>query len=213
MSSPYKFNYWTKERCKQIASEFKTRKEFQNNYRVAYNKSLKNGWLDEICSHMVTSGHRYKRCIYAIEFPDRKVYIGLTYNVDKRFIKHTSDPKSSVYKYMKMTNMEPTIKQLTDYIDVDLASKEESLKLQEYVKNGWTVINISKCGSVGGKFIKLTKELCNIEAQKYKRRNQFKINSPQAYSAARRNGWIEEICSHMDFAYPKSKKLNKESIF
>lgn len=208
MVSPYKLNYWTKDLCKKLASEFKTRREFQLKYRVAYNKSLKNGWLDEICSHMVTSGHKYKRCIYAIEFPDKKVYIGLTYNLEKRFSKHISDPKSSVYRYIKISNLDPTLKQLTDYIDVDLASKEESIKLQEYLNNGWGVINISKCGSVGGKFIKWSKEICHMEAKKYKRRNHFKVNSPQAYHAARRNGWIEEISSHMDPVHPsRLKKL------
>lgn len=42
-----------------------------------------------------------------------------------------------------------------------------------------------------------TKELCHEEALKYDTKNKFKINSPAAYGFAYRNGFIDEICSHM----------------
>ena len=42
-----------------------------------------------------------------------------------------------------------------------------------------------------------TKELCHIEALKYPTRTEFELGSKGAYSAAKRNGWLDEICSHM----------------
>lgn len=45
-------NYWTKEKCADEALKFKGRFEFQIRSVSAYNASRKNGWLDEICSHM-----------------------------------------------------------------------------------------------------------------------------------------------------------------
>ena len=42
-----------------------------------------------------------------------------------------------------------------------------------------------------------TKEKCQEEALKYENRNQFKINSCDAYSYAYRNKFLDEICSHM----------------
>jgi hypothetical protein len=45
-------NYWTKEKCIEIAKLFKTRKEFRNKYGGAYAASFKNNWLDEVCSNM-----------------------------------------------------------------------------------------------------------------------------------------------------------------
>ena len=45
-------NYWTKERCQEISSKYNTRIEFKTNDRSVYYTSRKNGWLDEICSHM-----------------------------------------------------------------------------------------------------------------------------------------------------------------
>lgn len=38
---------------------------------------------------------------------------------------------------------------------------------------------------------------CKKEANKYKTRTDFRINSSSAYSSARTNGWLNEICSHM----------------
>jgi hypothetical protein len=45
-------NYWTKERCQEESLKYNTRREFQLKSGSAYSSSLKNGWLDEICSHM-----------------------------------------------------------------------------------------------------------------------------------------------------------------
>jgi len=44
--------YWTKERCHEVALTCNSRFEFQKKYRGAYNLARKNGWLNEICSHM-----------------------------------------------------------------------------------------------------------------------------------------------------------------
>jgi len=45
--------YWTKERCHEEASKYNTRSEFRKGSCSAYNISGKNGWLDEICTHMI----------------------------------------------------------------------------------------------------------------------------------------------------------------
>jgi predicted GIY-YIG superfamily endonuclease len=205
MKSPYKINYWTKERCAEIASKCSSRKEFQKKSRVAYNKSLKNDWLDEICSHMSLVGNLYKRSIYAIEFPDNKVYVGLSYNIKKRFTRHLTDTNSSVYKHIKLSGITPIVKQLTDYLDIETASKLEIEKSKEYIRSGRELLNVSKCGNLGGRILKWTKEICQLEALRYAKRNEFKVNSPLAYGAARRNKWLDEICKHMEYAYKNHK--------
>jgi len=45
-------NYWTKNKCHELALKCKTRGEFQNKYPIPYNISLSKKWLDEICGHM-----------------------------------------------------------------------------------------------------------------------------------------------------------------
>ncbi len=47
-----KSDYWTKERCKEVALTCTTKKELQNKSSQAYNYAKKNKWLKCICSHM-----------------------------------------------------------------------------------------------------------------------------------------------------------------
>ena len=119
--------YWSKERCKEEAVKYKTRSELKLNCNSAYLTTHNNGWIDEICSHMVINNGLSKRCIYVYEFSDNYAYIGLTYNLENRNKRHLVDTRSSVYKHIEKTSILPTIKQLTDYIDATDASILESL--------------------------------------------------------------------------------------
>ena len=44
--------YWTKDKCKEVALEYKSRGDFWKENRGAYDACIRNGWLDEVCSHM-----------------------------------------------------------------------------------------------------------------------------------------------------------------
>jgi len=44
--------FWTKENCQKESLKYKTRLEFQKGSKNAYQSSLRNGWLDDICGHM-----------------------------------------------------------------------------------------------------------------------------------------------------------------
>jgi hypothetical protein len=46
-------NYWTKERCHEIALLCKNNLEFENKYNSVYVTSRKKGWYDEITKHFV----------------------------------------------------------------------------------------------------------------------------------------------------------------
>lgn len=47
-----KNGYWTKARCKEAAEKFNKRIDFQKGNPAAHSAAFKNGWLDEVCSHM-----------------------------------------------------------------------------------------------------------------------------------------------------------------
>lgn len=51
-----------------------------------------------------------------------------------------------------------------------------------------------------------TKDKCAEVAKKFNHRKDFEIAHPSAYVAARRNNWLNEICSHM---VPKSSRLTR----
>ena len=45
-------NYWTLERCKESARNYKKKSDWDANCKGAYKSAWKNGWLDECCRHM-----------------------------------------------------------------------------------------------------------------------------------------------------------------
>jgi len=192
-----KRNYWIKENCMVVALKYKTRSEFKFNEPSAYTSARKNGFLDEICSHMIKLGNKNKRCIYSFEFSDNSVYVGLTGNPIKRAAWRKNNKKDSVTKYILKTGLIPKYKQLSEFIDINKASILEGIFLEEYVVNGWNKLNIAKTGSVGGDNLFWTKEKCIKEALKYKTKNDFRLKSGSAYNSSLKKGWHDEVCSHM----------------
>lgn len=59
-----KHNYWTYEKCKEVALLCKTRTEFQKLYPSAHDKSSDNNWLNDMYHHMIKIGNCKRRCIY-----------------------------------------------------------------------------------------------------------------------------------------------------
>lgn len=46
-------NYWTFDKVKEEASKFLSRNEFNKLSKSAYLAAYRNGWLDDVCSHMI----------------------------------------------------------------------------------------------------------------------------------------------------------------
>jgi len=210
-------NYWTKEKCEKEALKYKLRSKFKTNSGGAYNASNKNGWLNEICSHMSVVGNKYRRLVYVYEFGDKSVYVGLTYNIEERDNKHRRDGRSRVFKYIKKTGMNPILS-YSDYIDVEDAKILEGDKIEFYKKNGYNVLNLADAGAIGGGNLKWTKEKCIEESINYKKRTIFAKESGSAYNSARKNGWLDDVCVHMNKIIKKHKgywtkdKCKKEAL-
>jgi hypothetical protein len=226
LKKPHK--YWiNKERCQQEALKYINKAEFQKNSSSAYNSSKIHGWYDEICSHMVCVGNRKMRLIYSYEFEDNSVYVGLTYNLNKRNNVHLNkNGNSSVREHILFTGLIPFLNKLTDYIDVGEASILEGFYLNEYKNKGWTILNKTKTGTIGGGYKIWTKEKCQEEALKYKTKKEFRKKSCGAYSRAYKDGWLNDICSHMELKTVKPRnywtkekcqeealKYNKKIVF
>lgn len=208
--------YWNFDNCLHEAKKYKYKSDFYKESNTAYQIAYKNNWLDKICNHMIQLGDKYKRCIYAIEFNDKYVYIGLTYNINKRFKEHLNNKEGSVFKHFKKTNENPIIKQITEYIEVKQAKLEEEKKLEEYKKNGWKILNKAKCGSIGGNKIIWDKETCLKAAQNCKFRSEFQKKYKSAYRNCLKYNWLDEVCSHMKPKLDKTiwtyNKCKKEAL-
>jgi hypothetical protein len=159
MTSPQKPNgFWDFKNCFEIAKEYRTRREFQYGAGGAYRSAMKNKWLDEICSHMeeIIKPNNYwtkERC----KQEARK------YNTKPEFRK-----KASSCGEMARRN---------GWFDEICTHMEEIKKPNNY----WT------------------KEKCKEEAKKYNTRTGFRLNVGGAYARAYKNGWLDEICKHMNY--------------
>ena len=197
--------YWTKKRCAKIALKYITRSTFAVGAKGAYKKASKYKWLDEICMHMTRQGDRKHKCIYSYEFPDNHVYVGLTYNINKRQNHRNKDITDQVTKYIFNTSLIPLRKQLTEYLPVEQAIILESNYVDKYKNEGWILLNKSKTGGIGGSERKWTFNKCKEIALKCQTKTEFIKVSNGAYSAACRNKWLDEICMHMiKFSKPRS---------
>jgi predicted GIY-YIG superfamily endonuclease len=144
---------------------------------------------------MIPLGNEYKRMIYRIIFPNNVCYVGLTNDINRRKNEHFN--KGVVFNYINTSNLIPIVETLTDYIHVD-----DAIILEEYWKlksedAGYVCLNSAKTGGLGCSDVKWTKDKCKLEASKYFSRIEFQNISPSAYNSARKNKWIDEICSHM----------------
>lgn len=189
---------WTKEKCHKEALKYNHRIDFKNYSESAYNSSIRYKWLCEICSHMTKKNSLIDRCIYAYEFDDNHVYVGLTYDLDNRHYRHMKDLTSSVFKHITEMNIFTLPIRLTDYLSVDKASILEGEYINKYKEDGWIILNKCKSGGIGSNKIKWTKEKCQEEALKYNSKHEFRENSNRAYIKSRICKWLPEICSHMN---------------
>ena len=192
-----KVNFWTYEKCKEVSSQYKTKKELKDKCEICYKKIMKNNWGDELFSHMVILGNLKKRLIYAQEFPDNSVYVGLTCNINNRVNSHLNKKSETVFKYIEKTGLIPKLKILTDYMPIVESMLKEGEWVDFYKKNGWNVLNISKTGGIGGSHIKWTIETLLNESIKYKNKKEFMENSYNAYCAMYRLKCKDIVCKHM----------------
>lgn len=190
--------YWTFEKCQTEAKTYSTRGEYRKNC-PSYQAASKYGWLDEICSHM-GKPIQTKYVVYSYEFQDNHVYVGLTKNKSKRFNEHLSNHKSPVYKHILETQLFPKLSILYEQLvyNDDEIKKQECFWLEKYVSNGWVKLNRMKTGGLGGSTLIWTKKKCHRVALTCENRSEFFYKFNGAYDAARKNGWLDEICSHME---------------
>ncbi len=54
--------YWTFDKVKEEASKYKVRNDFNKGSKSAYLAAYRNGWIDDVCSHMkVVNNYTFDR--------------------------------------------------------------------------------------------------------------------------------------------------------
>ena len=191
-------NYWTKETCQIEALKYTYRTDFHNSKGYGYGSAVNNGWIDEICKHMPILGNHKRRLIYAYEFPDNHVYVGLTYNIKERSYNRLLDSTDSVTEYILQSGLTPIIKILTEFIPIEEAKLKEGEFLQKYISEGWIKLNKRKTGGIGGSPMWSFYD-CKEEALKYNNRKDLKQNNSGCLSAIYKNNWQDSLLKHMHY--------------
>lgn len=190
--------FWNRDSCIAEIQKYDTITDLLNNNLGAYLYARKHGFWDEVCKKMKKRGSLRWRKIYAFEFDNHCVYVGLSFNPHKREKDHLRDKDSAVYIHLQSSPCHYDFKELSDYLERDDAAvKEEEFKLK-YEQDGWTILNRVKCGSLGALgSSKYSKEEVIKIASKYKSRTEFNKNDKGAYLFAYKNGWLDEVCTGM----------------
>lgn len=190
-------DYWTYEKCKEESLKYSTKKELKKNSETTYKKILKNKWDVDLFKHMKILGNLKKRLIYAQEFSDNSVYVGLTCNIIRRTENHLNMERETVFKYVKKTGLLPELKILTDFLSLEESIIKEKEWVEIYKKNKWNILNMSKTGGVGNTVSKWNIETIMIESKKYKTKSEFKKKSYNAYCAMYKLKCQNIVCLHM----------------
>ena len=196
---PISFKYWDFKSCQKEAKKYNTKKEFRENCGSAYAHASENKFLNEICLHMEVLGSEFKRMIYAYEFSDGCAYVGLTYNEKKRQYEHFYEKRGPVAKHIAKSGLTPKYLKLHDYVSKEKAVELEEKYIKKYREMGWRMLNGIKGGALGGNERNWTFEKCLEEAKKFNKKADL-ANAPGLgglWNAARKNGWWDQICSHM----------------
>jgi hypothetical protein len=175
------------------ARKYATRREFQIKNGSAYQAALRLGILDKACAHIPKKRNFSQRGIYAFEFSDNCVYVGLTYNFADRKCNHLANKDSKVYQHISQTGLTPVFKILHNYIDMKLAADLEGEFLNDYIERGWIPLNVQKTGNLGGSSPFYTHKRVLEIAHSCKTLVEFRTNYDQAYQAARKHRWLAEI--------------------
>jgi hypothetical protein len=185
-----KKRFWTYERCKEEALKYTDRIDFNKNSKGCRYVIYTNKWF-ELLEHIPIKGHKYKRLIYAYEFSNNYVYVGLTSDVERRNKSHISSERSPVYNHIIKYDITPIFLIKSEYIHVDDAVKLEESILNGYIENNWNILNRAKTGSLGCSTLTWTYEKCKEEIKKYNTFTEFRKNCGGGANSIYKNKWFD----------------------
>lgn len=184
-------NYWNNlEHCKEAAATCLDLLEFKHKYIAAWKQCNEHNWLGELGLEENSNDINHEEREYVVyvytDDINKVVYVGIT--TQKRIRKRHNEHNSNHYKrgydsvktYFNSINKELPVMQIVyNDLTVDEAMIKEEQTMQEYITNGWSILNKapagSKSSSIGGKN-RYSKKYCTEIAKKYKKESEFKKN-------------------------------------
>lgn len=195
--------YWkVYDHCYEEAKKYKTRKEFHDKSRNAYDESRCNGWLDKFdwLPNLKTDGAKVDSVYYYLFSETNAVYVGRTLMIrqDERHERHLYDKSDTVHKYAVEHGLEiPQMVIIEDNLTIKEGLTREDYWKNKYKNDGYTIINVGKTGvgsgSVGGLGNgKWDYGACFEAAKQCNGRGEFQKKFHRAFDISRKKGWIND---------------------
>jgi hypothetical protein len=207
----------TKEMVMSDVAKSVNKNDFRSKFPLSYKAARERGWYDEVTEPLINIIDDRTRLIYAYEFPDNSVYVGLTVNEKRRKSGHlnTDDIDSPVAQHIMDTGLEPIYKVIVKDLTPKEAQESEGCVEEKYKSEGWKVLNRYKTGSLGACRRFWSEQSIYDAAKPFKTSSEFKKGNYAAYQAAQKYGYLKDITSKMIpvnttiWDYEKSKELAK----
>lgn len=210
---------FTKEECQIEASKYKNKTEFYKKNSYLYKISEKNNWLNEF---YITYTFTKEECqIEASKYTKRsdfkkqskpyyyvaskngwlsEIYGNLTFTrkrydyskeecqIEALKYKTRKEFYNNAISYYRVAYRKGFFNDICSHMEYIIKPSENRTKTPK--KRGYW-----------------TKELCQIEALKYKTRGEFYNKGCGAYSASLKNNWLDELCKHMSVELNYKERL------
>lgn len=190
---------YTDEALIESAAPHKYKSDWRKADQYAYKMAARRPEVfARATAHMTPKANPYggDYVIYAYEFADQHVYVGLTFLPKSRHATHMC--RGPVFEHQKIcpTFMYKIIEEsVADPVSAQAAEKRW---IEHYASSGWTMINSTEAGGLGSvAHNKWTKESVLAKAREFQTRKAWYLGSQFTYGLAKREGWFEEAVAHM----------------
>ena len=203
--------FWTFQEVKDTAMRYQTLRAFRKGpHRRAYLAAKRNGWLTDVCAHMLTletvanPWDDIERCrSESCKFTNKKAFKELSPEAFKASVRNgwldevcahmvLMDPK-----VWEQLSLEDCRREALKYSSRVAFSKGHKRAYETARRNGWLD---EVCSHIVPSHLPMgywTYERCKESALKYDTRKEFLKGCGGGYDAAKRNNWLDTLCSHM----------------
>ena len=182
---------WTKETCQAAALTYTSRKQFRELDTSAYVVAKREGWLQDICSHMRVETGLSFRSVYVMRLLFTKiVYVGISHDPTQRYAAHRRRPATMV---RAIIDGHHAFKVIAANLPADRAADMERKLIRRLSDSGYDVRNTKCGGDMGSNKIKWTREALRAVAASCRSRTEMRLNHASAYSTACSKGIISAL--------------------
>lgn len=211
MTTKYKpSGYWTKERCIEEASRYSSPREWEKGSYGSYDKAVSQKWTTEIHETLGWTSKTKLKWTKTSCLSDASNYFSpkewSNESPSAYVVALRSQWTNEIYKQLKWkvtrggqvkNTLEVCKNEALKYNSKKEWETNHNSTYQSASRNNW----LQECCSymINGNTEKgyWTKERCIEDAIKYDARWTWGQNSSGAYTAARKNKWMDECCQHM----------------